>query len=291
MIELRTLLLATDLGPDSVPAFAHARFLAEHFGARLILYHGVPVPEHRYAHWAFAHGHEVWISAERHARAELERQAQALTCPHELVVERRSSPLEGILDMIRSREPDLAVLGTHGREGLAHLMLGSVAEDVMQTVLPPDPVCAAEGDRGARPLPPNPRAHGFLGGSRARAFPMAAFLARKFEAEVVALHVVSAARTGTLEPLPADLGAGTQATLSEFFREHFQGLEVLPSVRTGHVWQRIAHGSREPDERPRGDVHARPRQLLGPHPGQQHRAGATPRLLPRARGLRKVRSR
>ena len=99
MMELRTLLLATDLGPDSMPAFAHARFLAEHLGARLILYHGVPVPEHRYPHWAFAHGHEVWVSAERHARAELERQSQVLTCPHELVVER----LRQLIQPLRAR--------------------------------------------------------------------------------------------------------------------------------------------------------------------------------------------
>jgi nucleotide-binding universal stress UspA family protein len=242
MIELRTLLLATDLGPDSAPAFAHARFLAEHFGARLILYHGVPVPEHRYAHWAFAHGHEVWVSAERHARAELERQAQVLTCPHELVVERRSSPLEGILDAIRNRKPDLAVLGTHGREGLAHLMLGSVAEDVMQQAFRPI-LCVPPAVRGTpapyrRILVPTD----FSELSRA-AFPMAAFMARKFEAQVVALHVVSGARSGTLEALPPDLGHGTEHTLHEFFKEHFGGLDVLPSVRTGHVWERIAHGA------------------------------------------------
>jgi nucleotide-binding universal stress UspA family protein len=242
MIELRTLLLATDLGPDSVPAFAHAQFLAEHFGARLVLYHGVPVPEHRYAHWAFAHGHEVWISAERHARAALERQAEGLTYPYELVVERRSSPLDGILDMIRSREPDLTILGTHGREGLAHLMVGSVAEDVVQRSLgpilcvPPRAIEAAGPYR--RILVPTD----FSEASRG-AFPIAAFLARKFAAEVVALHVVSPARLGTLEPLPPDLGAGTEETLREFFREHFDGLDVLPSVRTGHVWERIAHGA------------------------------------------------
>jgi nucleotide-binding universal stress UspA family protein len=242
MIELRTLLVATDLGPDSVPAFGHARFLAEQFGARLILYHGVSVPEHRYPHWAFAHGHEVWISAERHARAELERQAQVLSFPHELVVERRSSPLEGILDVIRSRAPNLAVLGTHGREGLAHLMLGSVAEEVMQRsfcpilCVPPSAIEAPAPYR--RLLVPTD----FSEVSRA-AFPMAAFLARRFEADVVALHVVHAARSGTLEPLPANLGAGTEETLREFFRAHFQGLNVVPSVRRGHVWQRIAHAA------------------------------------------------
>jgi nucleotide-binding universal stress UspA family protein len=220
MIELRTLLVATDLGPDSVPAFGHARFLAEQFGARLILYHGVSVPEHRYPHWAFAHGHEVWISAERHARAELERQAQVLSFPHELVVERRSSPLEG----------------------LAHLMLGSVAEEVMQRsfcpilCVPPSAIEAPAPYR--RLLVPTD----FSEVSRA-AFPMAAFLARRFEADVVALHVVHAARSGTLEPLPANLGAGTEETLREFFRAHFQGLNVVPSVRRGHVWQRIAHAA------------------------------------------------
>jgi nucleotide-binding universal stress UspA family protein len=239
---LRTLLLATDLGPDSAPAFAHARMLAGHFDARLVVYHAVPVPEHRFAHWAFAHGHEVWVSAERHARTELQRQAAGLTCEHELVVERRSSPLDGILDAIRLRRPDLAVLGTHGREGLGHLVLGSVAEAVMQEAgrLPllcvPSRAPSSTGPYQRILVPTD-----FSVVSR-RAFPVAAFLARAFDAEVIALHVVSAARS-VLSALPQDLGRSAEESLREFVHEDLGGLRLSVAVRTGHVWERIAHAA------------------------------------------------
>ncbi len=238
MVQLRSLLLATDLAPDSAHALAHARFLAEHFGANLALYHAVPVPDHRYAHWAFAHGHEVWLSAERHAHAELSRQAEGLGVPHEVVVERRSSALDGVLDEIRRRQPDLTVLGTHGRDRLAHLLLGSVAEEVMQRAfrsllcVPPRATGAASPYR--RILVPTD----FSIASRL-AFPLAALLARAFGAEVTGLHVVSSSRQSVLSGLPDDLRLPTEDTVRTFMAEDFGDLAVFPKVRTGHVWERI----------------------------------------------------
>lgn len=41
-------------------------------------------------------------------------------------------PAEGILETAASWGADLIVLGTHGRRGLAHLLLGSVAEAVVR---------------------------------------------------------------------------------------------------------------------------------------------------------------
>jgi nucleotide-binding universal stress UspA family protein len=240
MIQLRNLLLATDLGPDSVPACAHARFLAEHFGARLTLYHAVPIPDHRYAHWAFAHGHEVWLAAERHACAELQRQAEGITCPHEVVVERRSSPLEGILDAIKAHHPDLAVLGTHGRDRLAHLLLGSVAEDVMQRAFR-SVLCVPPGATG--PAGPYRRLlvpTDFSLASRL-AFPLASFLAKAFGAEVSVLHVVSSARQSALKGLPEDLRRPTEDSVREFAKEDFPEVTLVPKVLSGHVWERIAH--------------------------------------------------
>jgi nucleotide-binding universal stress UspA family protein len=241
-IRLSTLLFATDLGPDSAPALAHSRLLAAHFGARLVLYHAVPVPEHRFAHWAFAHGHEVWVSAERHARAELERQAEGLACEHELVVERRPSPLDGILEAIRLRRPDLVVLGTHGREGLGHLLLGSVTEAVMHESHRVPLLCIPS--RAPAPAGPYQRIlvpTDFSPVSR-RAFPMAAFLGRAFEAEVIALHVVGRARS-LLGPLPEDLGRAAEQSLREFVHEDLGDLRLSVAVRTGHVWERIAHAA------------------------------------------------
>ena len=38
-----------------------------------------------------------------------------------------------IVDVARSAEADLVVVGTHGRTGVAHAVLGSVAERVVRT--------------------------------------------------------------------------------------------------------------------------------------------------------------
>jgi nucleotide-binding universal stress UspA family protein len=47
-------------------------------------------------------------------------------------------PWGGILDAIGECKPDLVVMGTHGRRGVDHLMLGSIAEKVVR--LSPVPV-------------------------------------------------------------------------------------------------------------------------------------------------------
>ena len=44
----------------------------------------------------------------------------------------RGSPEQVILDVAESKRADLIVMGTHGRTGLGHLLLGSVAERVVR---------------------------------------------------------------------------------------------------------------------------------------------------------------
>jgi nucleotide-binding universal stress UspA family protein len=41
-------------------------------------------------------------------------------------------PVDSILDVARRTEADLIAMGTHGRTGLLHLALGSVAEAVIR---------------------------------------------------------------------------------------------------------------------------------------------------------------
>jgi nucleotide-binding universal stress UspA family protein len=41
-------------------------------------------------------------------------------------------PFQEIIDAAKARQVDLIVMGTHGRTGLMHVLLGSVAERVVQ---------------------------------------------------------------------------------------------------------------------------------------------------------------
>ena len=58
-------------------------------------------------------------------------------------------PRETILAVAKDLDADLIVIGTHGRRGLAHMLLGSVAEYIVRTS--PQPVltvrCAAAEDK------------------------------------------------------------------------------------------------------------------------------------------------
>lgn len=42
------------------------------------------------------------------------------------------NPVEVILDVEKSKKPDLIVMGSHGRRGLSRLLMGSVAESVFR---------------------------------------------------------------------------------------------------------------------------------------------------------------
>lgn len=72
-------------------------------------------------------GHPAGGSADL-ARGELERQVEA----NETMQVTTGVPAEEILGAARDWGADLIVIGTHGRRGLAHLMLGSVAEAVVR---------------------------------------------------------------------------------------------------------------------------------------------------------------
>ena len=50
-------------------------------------------------------------------------------------------PFQEILDTAKKRQVDLIIMGTHGRTGLPHVLLGSVAEKVLR--LAPCPVLIA----------------------------------------------------------------------------------------------------------------------------------------------------
>lgn len=56
-------------------------------------------------------------------------------------------PFEAIIETAHRRDVDLIVIGTHGRTGLTHILMGSVAEKVVR--LAPCPVLVTRGTIGA----------------------------------------------------------------------------------------------------------------------------------------------
>lgn len=232
LVPMRELLFPSDMSPESERAFEHARFLAEHFAARLTLYHGVEIPDPIYVHWGFNRSHEIWLHLEQAARERLSRKAETLHVSHKVVVERVCTAQRSLLDFIRQTQPDLIVMATHGRAGLSHLLLGSVTECVFQHAFRPV-LCVREPEHGGalpyrRILVPTD-----LSLASRLVFPIAARFARQFGAEILAVHVVGPGSSGPPRETPSE------SLLWKFFERDFAGLGVTAQVHHGPVWQRI----------------------------------------------------
>jgi len=244
LLAIREILFPTDLSPQSERALEAARLLAGSFRASITLCHVIQVPDHRFAHWAFAQDHEIWERAERQARECLERKAEALEVPHRVVVERRVSIHRALIELIRATQPDLIVMATHGREGLSHLLLGSVTEKVVQHAFRPV-LCVREGENGPtlpcrRILVPTD-----LSLASRLAFPMAALLARTFGSEILGVHVAASPTLATLTgAAPPGREPVNESSLWEFFRTDFPDVPITAQVHTGPAWDRIVHTAR-----------------------------------------------
>jgi type II secretory ATPase GspE/PulE/Tfp pilus assembly ATPase PilB-like protein len=121
MVATNKILVPTDFSPHGEAALVHACQLAESSGAELHLVHVV--------------AGELSLDKRRET---LEKLARALDPHQELELEVRREALGGvpyrrIVEYADEHNVDLIVMGTHGRTGLAHFALGSVAERVLRT--------------------------------------------------------------------------------------------------------------------------------------------------------------
>jgi nucleotide-binding universal stress UspA family protein len=136
MITLRRVLFPTDFSESSGEAMAYACELVNQFDAELHLLHVVhnlatvlPEPEVAVA---------VWGDYEREMRESAKRALKGLRCPglrEERIAQRSvcsGSPPNEIVQYAKDNNIDLIVIGTHGRTGFAHVLLGSVAERVVR---------------------------------------------------------------------------------------------------------------------------------------------------------------
>jgi nucleotide-binding universal stress UspA family protein len=236
-LRVREVLFPSDLSPGSEVAFEQARFLAERFEATLTLYHAVEVPDPSYAHWAFAHGHEIWCRAEQAARETLEGRARALGVSHTVVVERQASADAALLEFIRRTQPDLVVMATHGRAGLAHLVLGSVTERVVRHAFRPV-LCLRPPACGGSPAYRRVLVPTDLSLASRLAFPMAGLFARTFGSELIALHV-SPPAGATLSGVPNVIAPPDPAEVLAFCRDDLGDQPLRAVVQSGAVWERI----------------------------------------------------
>ena len=135
MASIQHILVALDFSESSRLALEYAELLARQFGAAVDLVHVVtplvpPMPAGCappfFSNPGEAHLVEARACLENHADELRSRGLSVAT----LLLE--GSPLESILGQAQKRHCDLLVLGTHGRSGMAHMLLGSVAEKILR---------------------------------------------------------------------------------------------------------------------------------------------------------------
>jgi nucleotide-binding universal stress UspA family protein len=137
MLQVRKILLPTDFFPCANQALDHALYLARKYGAQFHMLHAIVLHE-KDPHNPAAHVvnlEEIHERLKTLARADmsasLEKRDDAGV---EIVMEQRRgvSAADVILRYAQEEDIDLIVMGTHGRRGLGHLFLGSVAEEVVR---------------------------------------------------------------------------------------------------------------------------------------------------------------
>lgn len=129
MLPIKTILHPTDFSKPSESALRLACALARDYEARLVLLHVVEPPVY-YGEL----GMTVPLPPDFHEG--LHRRLSNLVpadsgIPVETVLIEGSAPRE-ILHVAEDQKVDLIVLGTHGRTGVARVLLGSVAESVIR---------------------------------------------------------------------------------------------------------------------------------------------------------------
>ena len=133
MKAFKHILVPTDFEPASRDALEHAVSIAKRFDARVTLLHVWEVPIYPYMDFML---NTTLIS--RVEDAATQRLASSLEqlqkeVPGASAVLKHGMPSGTILDAIDEIEPDLIVMGTHGRHGVSRTFLGSVAEKVVRS--------------------------------------------------------------------------------------------------------------------------------------------------------------
>jgi nucleotide-binding universal stress UspA family protein len=135
MLPIRRILFPTDFSEHADHAWPYALHFAQEFGADVHLLHVVSPPPHMTEAYTVNFDPEKFTETlTSDANTSLDRLVQAaqdrnLTFHREVRV---GVDFHEIIDYARTHQIDLVVMATHGRTGLAHALVGSVAEKVVR---------------------------------------------------------------------------------------------------------------------------------------------------------------
>jgi len=213
MLKIERILCPVDFSDFSAKAYDYAYSLARHYGSKVYLEHVVQPLTAAYPYYAFPDSvnRVFWnlnVDAEKRLHELAKKHAWNGLQPDFIVQD--GYPVESILSFAREKAVDLIVMGTHGRQGLDRLTMGSVTEKVLRKAR--CPVLAVRkpahdfigAENGADPVQLRKILFctDFSEHSR-RALEYASSLAMEFNAELTLLHVLEAAASEHLQSATA----------------------------------------------------------------------------------------
>jgi nucleotide-binding universal stress UspA family protein len=138
MAKIQNILVPVDFSPSSKLAVEYALLFAERYSAQVRLLHAWEVPAFLRPDLTVWAG-ELNATLSDHIRHEAEKAMKEFIADTKIADRKDVSfeiqvgqPYAVILAALETGAFDLVVMGTHGRTGLSHLVLGSVAEKVVR---------------------------------------------------------------------------------------------------------------------------------------------------------------
>jgi nucleotide-binding universal stress UspA family protein len=134
VIQVQRILVPLDFSRHADAVLEWAAHLAEEHQSRLLLLHAYHLPvEFQQLEGAYL-PQDFWASVKTEAEQNLRRYAEPLRAKGLAVdvIVREGYPATVIEQEAADQRADLIVIGTRGLSGLKHLLLGSIAERVVQ---------------------------------------------------------------------------------------------------------------------------------------------------------------
>lgn len=152
MIQINRILLPTDFSDTSRQATAYALELSRRLDAQLHLLHVVPSPVTAMpspgAPLPSSVSAEMYQTAETQLKAWMSDEDVEGSVSREVL---QGAPADEIVRYGQKENVDLIVLGTHGRSGLEHALIGSVAEKVVRNASCPVLTVKPDGQQFVTP--------------------------------------------------------------------------------------------------------------------------------------------
>ena len=256
-MNIQKILVPVDFSEYSNRALEYALLWGETFGAELTLVHVNTLFHEHYDYQHFIDRYQQILEEEERQLHEW-MQAHAVKAA-ERKVELKYEILKGrsaantLLKYLQDHAFDLVVMGTHGRSGIKHLLLGSVAEKISR--LSPYPVLTTHKDIEKFQVKQILVPVDFSDYSR-QATRNAVAMAKEFDAHIHLLHVFERANAAHFRWMPEDVRAYfdidselRERILDELreYKDNSVANWTLEVIEEGHAYHEIITYAREKD--------------------------------------------